>query len=269
MSDEKPKEDEYLKVTSCFVRGKNVLYAAVNFSNLYVDYYLHLKDNRIELTVEQDEILKTGLAAFALHCVSQPRNQVMAWTVNFQEPLLNVFLAGDTSTGDVVGRVFAENVKQAEENVFYQEVVRGNKPVHRSIVGFDGRDFLAAAEAYYRQSEQRPARFFQLEPDTFAILTAHPDYDEDWFASVDVDDVRVISTTEEVNELETRFIKWKCGCSMKRILEVLRPSWLADPDDLFLNEEMIEVNCPRCAKKYRVTREMMEAFVSEDGGQAK
>ncbi|MEM9158331.1 MAG: disulfide bond chaperone, partial [Verrucomicrobiota bacterium] len=205
MSEEQPNQDDFLKVSSCFVRGKNVLYAAVNFSKLYVDYYLHLKDNGIELKPEHDDILKTGLAAFALHCVSQPRNQVLAWTVNFQDPLMNVFMAGDTSTGDVVGRVFTEDVKEADENVFYQEIVRGNKPLHRSIVGFEGSDFLRAAEAYYKQSEQRPARFFKLEEDTFAMLTAHPDYDREWFSAVTVDDVRVIAATEEVNELETRY----------------------------------------------------------------
>ncbi|NEQ68778.1 MAG: disulfide bond chaperone [Symploca sp. SIO2D2] len=261
MSEETPQEEDYFKIASCFVRGKNVLYAAARFEKLYVDYYLHLKDNGIDISSEHDDIFKRGLAAFALHCVSQPSNQTLAWTVNFQDPLINVFLGGDTSTGDIVGRIFTENVKEADENVFYQEVVRGKKPLRRSIVGFEGSDFLKAAEEYYLRSEQRPARFFELEDDTFAILTAHPDYDRDWFSSVTVDDVRVIATTEEISVLENRFLKWHCGCSMQRILEVLKPGWLQDKEELFLGEEMIEVNCPRCAMKYRVTREMMEAYI--------
>ncbi|MEM9160976.1 MAG: Hsp33 family molecular chaperone HslO, partial [Verrucomicrobiota bacterium] len=88
--------------------------------------------------------------------------------------------------------------------------------------------------------------------------------DRDWFSSITVDDVRVINATEEVNELETRYVRWHCGCNMQRILEMLKPGWLHDKEELFLKEEMIEVICPRCAMKYRVTREMMEAYVTDD-----
>ncbi len=253
-------DESVFSIVSSFVRGRNVLFAQANFSPLYVDYYLHLKDNRIEMQPVVDELLKTALAAFALHCVSRPRNEVLAWTINFQDPLLNLFLGGDTETGAVVGRAFTENIKEAEENVFYQEVVKGNKPLHRSVVPFEGSDPLAAVESFYERSEQRPARFFRLDAETFAILSAHPDYDREWFANLGVEDVRNLSETEEVNPLETRLVKWRCGCNQIRILETLLPVWRQSPDELFLGEELIEVNCPRCAEKYRISREMMEAF---------
>ena len=116
MSDSEQSEEAPFSIASSFVRERNTLFAMANFSPLYVDYYLHLKDNRIEIDSETDDLFKRGLAAFALHCVSRPRNEVLAWTINFQEPLLNLFLGGDTSDGSVVGRVFTENVKEAEEN---------------------------------------------------------------------------------------------------------------------------------------------------------
>jgi hypothetical protein len=37
----------------------------------------------------------------------------------------------------------------------------------------------------------------------------------------------------------------------------------ADPEALFGDEETITVNCPRCAARYRVSREAMEAHVAE------
>lgn len=252
-----------LEIQSRFVRERNVLLAMADFSDLYAAYYLHLKDNRIEVDAVQDEMLKTALAAFALHCVSQPRHQVLAWTINFQDPLLNLFLGGDTGTGDIVGRGYRENVKKGEENVLYQEVVKGNKPLHRSVVAFSGSDVLRAAEAYYERSEQRPAKFFHLDGDAYAIVSAHPDYDREWFKELTEDDVRVINVTEDVNVLETRYVRWRCGCNQDKILGVLEKVWLKDPEALFLNEETIEVNCPRCAGRYRVTREMMEAFVEK------
>lgn len=260
MPESESTSEPVFSIVSSFVRGRNVLFSTANFSELYVDYYLHLKDHRIEMDSESDELLKTSLAAFALHCVSRPRNEVLAWTINLQKPLLNLFLAGDTETGAVVGRVFKENVKEAEENVFYQEVVRGNKPMHRSVVPFEGNEPLAAVETFYERSEQRPARFFRLDAETFAIVSAHPDYDREWFASLTVDDVRALNDTEEVNPLETRVVRWSCGCSQQRILQTLEPAWRESPDELFLGEELIEVNCPRCAAKYRISRETMEAF---------
>ena len=48
-----------------------------------------------------------------------------------------------------------------------------------------------------------------------------------------------------------------------RILEALLPVWRQSPEELFLGEELIEVNCPRCAGKCRVSREMMEAYASD------
>lgn len=265
MSEAESSSEPAFSIVSSFVRGRNVLLAEANFSDLYIDYYLHLKDHNVEMEPAADELLKTLLAAFALHCVSRPRNEVLAWTINFQEPLVNLFLGGDTETGAIVGRVFTENVKEAEENIFYQEVVKGNKPLHRSVVPFEGNDPLAAVEAFYERSEQRPARFFRLDGESFAIVSAHPDYDREWFANLTADEVRALKTTEEVNVLETRAVRWSCGCNQQRILQTLEPVWKQSPDDLFLGEELIEVNCPRCAGKYRITRETMEAFDRETG----
>jgi len=265
MSDSAESEEPPFSIVSSFVRERNVLFALANFGPLYVDYYLHLKDNRIEIDVETDELLKRGLAAFALHCVSRPRNEVLAWTINFQKPLLNLFMGGDTSDGSVVGRVFTENVKEAEENVFYQEIVKGNRPLHRSVVSFEGGDPLLAAEAYYERSEQRPARFFQVDAETFAIASAHPDYDREWFRGLKSDDLFDLGKREIVKPLETRVLRWHCGCNQKRILEALMPVWKRSPEELFLGEELIEVNCPRCAGKCRISREMMEAYAAEMG----
>lgn len=264
MPDQLPSdESEVLSIKSRFVRGRNLLFAKADFSQLFVDYYLHLKDNGLALAPELDQRFKIALALFSLHCVSRPRNDILAWTVNFQEPLLNIFLAGDTGTGDVTGRIYTEGVRKAEENVFYQDVVRRSREPQRSVVGFSGSDMVHAVEEFYRFSEQRPARFFQLEPDVFAIVAAHPDYDENWFSTMTIEDARAIEATEEVADLETRFVRWHCGCNQERILGALAATFLSDPDNLFLGEELIEVNCPRCAGKHRISREMLEAYVAD------
>ena len=263
-NDPTSPEENRLIVASRFVRHRNTLFAMANFSPLYVEYYLHLKDNGLELSPQVDGMLKTALAAFSLHCVSHPRNEVLAWTINFQEPLLNLFLGGDTLEGDIVGRAYTENIKKADEGAFYQDLVRRNREPHRSVVAFQGGDVLKAVETFYYYSEQRPARFFEVAPDTFAILAAHPDYDREWFKQLRAEDILELEERETVVDLETRALRWRCGCNQRKILRVLEPVFKQDPEGLFLNEELIEVNCPRCAGKYRISREMLEAYVADE-----
>ena len=93
-----------LEVRSWFVRERNALFAQADFGPLYVDYYLHLADHGIQPEPEHDAMFKRALAGFVLHCVSRPWNEMTAWTINFQNPLVNLFLAGDNEDGTITGR---------------------------------------------------------------------------------------------------------------------------------------------------------------------
>ena len=158
----------------------------------------------IRVEPEIDAMFKRALAAFTLHCASRPRNELTAWTINFQSPRLNVFLVGDNGTGAITGRVFTENVRELPENVFYSDVVRGAEPKRRSAVNFTGTDPLAAAERFYAQSEQRLARLFELPDEDFVMLVEHPDCDRAWLESLDAAAVAKLDQTEELTLLERR-----------------------------------------------------------------
>lgn len=258
------KNPPNLKVENLFIRERNVLYSVADFGELFADYYLHIKDHHVDVTAEHADIFKDALAAFALHCASHPRHENIAWTINFQDPLINLFLAGDTGEGTLTGRVFADNVKEDDHNAFYQDIVRRNKPLHRSYAPFEGSDPLAAAEAFYAQSEQRPGRFFHLGGDVYGLLAAHPEYDRKWFARADVDRLTNLSERETLSLIERRQFAWHCGCSHERICQVLENTFNKDADGLFGGDESILVNCPRCASRYAVTRETMEAYCAAD-----
>ena len=251
-----------LEVTTWFVRSRNALFAKADFSPLFVDYYLHLSDHAIKVTPAHDEIFKRALATFVLHAVSRPWNELTAWTINLQDPLVNLFITGDNADGSVTGRVFAENVKAFPSNLFYADVIRGKQPKRRSSVEFTGADPLVAVEAYYRQSEQRPARFFQTAEEEFALVSAHPDYDEAWFEALTAEQVGQMATAETLGELEKRVYRWHCGCNQKRMMEVLTPVYRQDAAELFGGGETIEMRCPRCSARHAITREAMEAFVA-------
>ncbi|HYP17815.1 MAG TPA: Hsp33 family molecular chaperone HslO, partial [Opitutus sp.] len=180
-----------------------------------------------------------------------------------QQPLLNVFLIGDNETGAVAGRVFEENVKELPENLFYADVVRTGQPKRRSTVSFKGGDPMEAAERFYAQSEQRAARYFQLDEEEFAMVTEHPDCDVGWLQGLTAEQVSGLDEKETLVPLEKRVYRWHCGCNQQRMLEVLGPTMLQDPEGLFGDEEKIEIRCPRCGARYAITREALEAFVAK------
>lgn len=260
-----PNFDNGLQATTAFVRYRNALLARADFGPLYIDYYLHLADNDLHPLPPHDRLFKSALAAFVLHCASRPRNEIIAWTLNFQEPLLNLFLVADNDLGTVAGRIFTQQVKKGDHNLFFSEIARGQSPVRRSAVNFVGSDPFQAAERFYDQSEQRPARYFQLAGEEFVMLSAHPDCDRPWFETIETEAIRNLSETETVAPLERRPYRWHCGCNEQRILKVLEPAMRENPDELFGSEEALRVECPRCAGRYTITRETMEAHIADEG----
>lgn len=256
-------DDAGLEVRTYFVRNRNAMLARTEFGDLFVDYYLHLSKNQIKVEPEHDAMFKRALAAFTLHSASRPWNELTAWTINFQQPLVNLFLTGDNETGAVTGRAFDENVKEGPENLFFADVVRARQPKRRSAVTFTGADPIAAAEKFYAQSEQREARYFQLGEEEFVMLTEHPDCDLAWFQGLTVEQVRKLDETETLALLERRIYRWHCGCNQERMMEVLAPTMKEDPEGLFAGDPKIEIRCPRCGARHAITREALEAFIGQ------
>lgn len=255
--------DAGLEVRTYFVRNRNVLLARAEFGDLFVDYYLHLSANHIRVAPEHDAMFKRALVAFTLHSASRPWNEMTAWTINFQSPLVNLFLTGDNETGAVIGRVFDENVKQGPGNLFFADVVRGNQPKRRSTIEFTGNDPFVGVEKFYAQSEQRRARYFQLAEEEFAMVTEHPDCDMKWLDGLTTDTVRAAENHETLALMERRICRWHCGCNQQRMMEVLAPTMKQDPEALFGEDPKVEIRCPRCGARHTVTREALEAFITK------
>lgn len=262
---EQAGEDRSIEVRTYFVRGRNALVARADFSRVFVDYYLHVAECGLQLSAEEAEYAKSSLVAVTLHCASRPRNERVAWTVNFQEPLLNVFAAGDNPLGTVVTNVFSEGVRVRDNNLFYADIIRGTNPTQRSVVDFEGSDFFAAAERFYSHSEQRPARFFHHHDDDFVLISAQPDCDVEWMAALDADSVRNLDGTQELALLEQRLYRFECGCNQQRMMRVLLPTFQQAPDVLYDGAEVIRMSCPRCGARHAITRESLEALQKAEG----
>jgi len=256
-------------VTVDFIRHRNAMLVQGDLGPLFVDYYLHLADQGLKPLPAHEAMLKRGLVAFTLHCASCPRYEHIAWTISMQQPRLNLFYAGDNEDCLVIGRLFTENIREAEKNVFYNELVpkRGAEK-RRSVINFEGSDVFHAVETFYAESEQRTARFFDLGEDKHAMLISHPDCDEAWLRGITSAGVSDLSKQETLARLDTRIYQWHCGCSQQKVLSALAPMARADIHDLFGESETIHVQCPRCAAKHSLTRETMEAFLAQSGQQS-
>jgi molecular chaperone Hsp33 len=265
---------EGIEVRSYFVRERNALLVRGDFSELYLDYYLHQGQHGYHHQPEHDGRLKEALAALTLHMASRPWNEAWAWTIHMGQLELNLFVTGDNRRGTVVGQLFTENVKADGHNLFLADLVRERGESRRSAVEFEGNDSFAIVEEFYARSEQRPARFFRFSEEDYVLVSAQPGCDLEWLQGLTEEAVREMDRNETLSLLEQRRYRWECGCSQARMLTFLAPMMRADPDGLFQGEDSLRIGCPRCGARHVVTRETLEAALErgaagdEPGGPA-
>ncbi len=263
MADSTPDQqsnavEEQTKVQALYVRGRNCLLLRADFSPLFVDYYLHLMQHGLRNEETEDTVLKKLLAYFTLHLVSRPWQEYHAWTFNVRTPrLANYFVSGSSMTEDVVGRAFREDVREPEQSMLFAQNIVRNKEPQTSVIPLPESDAESWVQTYYRQSEQRIARAFDLGNDHFALITAQPDADHDWLTELTPEDVRRIDTTEQVKVLETRRFVFRCGCTVEKILPVVQ-AMKHDFADILSEQGYLEASCPRCGARYRLTADMFQ-----------
>ncbi len=248
--------EEFTKIESIFVRHRNALLLRGQFTPIYTDYYLHLMQHGIRPPAELDQMLKDTLALLALHLVARPWAESIAWTANLRAPRINLFVTGSSFEEAVTGRIFTEDVREPDRNFFYSQTIAERGQPRTSTLEIEGKDPIVWLSQFYDQSEQRPARAFRLEDENFAIIAAQPDCDLEWLASLNVADVEKITETQETTLLESRKFRFFCGCTLDKILPILG-GWRERLDELFGDSDFISIQCPRCAAKYHVTRDMI------------
>lgn len=248
--------EEFTDVESIFVRRRNVLMVRGEFPPVYTDYYLHLMQHSLRYPSQLDETLKEMMAMLTLHLVARPWAESIAWTANLRAPRVNLFVTGSSRGEQITGRCFTEDVREPDRNLFYaQTTVPGSGP-RLSTIEIDGTDALHWVEEFYRRSEQRPGRAFRLPDESFVLLAAQPDFDAEWLEGLTDSDISRIEQCEETKVLETRRFRFHCGCTLDRILPALG-AWRNQPEELFKGEDAITIQCPRCAAKFSVTRDMI------------
>ncbi len=256
----KEAENEPIEVRCYFVRERNALLVRGDFSPLYTDYYLHLMQHGIKHERAQDDLLKDGLAALTLHLASRPRNEATAWTLSWQDPLQNLFVTGSNRSGNVVGRLFTEDVRERDKNLFIAQVMVAGQESRQSMIEAETLDMFRVVESFYHQSEQRPGRYFRHSEEDFVMVSAQPDCDLDWLAALDDEGIRAMDASENLGLLETRVYRFDCGCSPERIFPIIADMTEESLESVFGEGEVLAAGCPRCAARYVITRESLEAY---------
>ena len=259
MLDSLPDETSIVPVRSFFVRHRNALLVRAHFSPVFMDYYLHLMQHGLRNEKPADERFKDLLSAMTLHLCSRPQEEVVAWTVHVQRPLMNLFVTGGSRPGKVTGRVFSEDVKDTGKNLFISMVNRGQEVGRQSMVDFETGDMLAAVEHFYTQSEQRITRFFRGEDEELVMISAEPDCDEQWLLALEQEDLLVIGEKEHLTPLETRGYIFDCGCSVERLYPLINRLTDDDIDHVFADGEAT-ITCPRCAAIFHAPRANFEEW---------
>jgi molecular chaperone Hsp33 len=244
---------EFTRTESIFVRHRNCLMVRAEFTPIFTDYYLHLMDIGERHPENLDTTLKDLLAILTLHLTARPWAETIAWTANLRAPRVNFFATGSSVYEYITGRLFTKDVREPDRNFLYSQTTTQGKEPRTSTIEVDSSDPIEWLQHFYNQSEQRPGRAFRLQNDTYVLIAAQPDFDEEWFGALDAEQVAKISDNEQTKVLETRRFKFSCGCSQERILPTLS-AWKDKPGELFGDDATLSLQCPRCAKKYLITR---------------
>ncbi len=245
---------EFTKVESIFVRHRNCLLVRADFTPVFTDYYLHLLDIRQRHPENLDHTLKDLLATLTLHLTARPWAETIAWTANLRAPRVNFFATGSSVHEYIVGRLFTEDVREPDRNFLYSQTILPGREPRTSTIEVETTSPLDWLSHFYDQSEQRPGRIFHLQDDTYALVAAQPDFDEEWFEALTAESAGRICDEEKTKTLETRKFRFSCGCSLNKILPTLS-AWKDNADELFGNDDSLSIQCPRCGRRFSLTRE--------------
>ena len=245
MENKNAQDEDSIEVRCYFVRHRNALAVRGNFGPVYMDHYLHLMQHQIRTNPDNDQKLKDALACIVLHLASRPWDEVSAWTIHFSDPLMNLFVTGNSNEGNIIGRTFTEGIRKDKRNLFITQINNFPKEPRRSAIDFKpSASIFQIIQEYYKQSEQRLAKFFNYSEEEFVFISAQPECDEDWLLSLNDESIRSLDKDEELSLLEKRHYSYRCGCTKERIITALAT---ASKDEVLGNKESVTIECPRCA----------------------
>lgn len=241
------------------LREENALVAVADFGELFEAYRRHVRRWDVPIDDLGYVMARQALGGLALQLACRPPEESLAYTFNIHRPPLNVFVAGRSGDGTVVGRVFLEGVETTgESRLFVQSVHTRSGNVSQSTVAVHGLDLLVMYEQYFGQSVQLPTRFFELGQDEMIMVQGLPRVNPQWLQELTPESARQLLRQEET-PLDSRSFVFLCGCTADRLADALVGMWSKRPEELFQGDEGVEISCPRCGGRWWIDRDRFEA----------
>lgn len=252
-----------LLAVSEYIPRKEALLLRVDMSDYLIDYYLHRKEHAPDTLPEHDQKLKDLIACFAVHLGARTARETHAWTVHIADPEpYSLFVTGSTgdmddagvAKGFLVGHVLTDNIRATTSNAIHAQFTNRGRS-YRSMVQCESSDIRQMVEHFYDQSEQYPLRLeLSSTSDTAVGLVALPEYDEEWMRSVSLSEVQT-SPLIERSLMRTCAFEFACDCSPRKLIPFLQSMTPQEVSDLYGFDQRLEITCPRCAKRFFISRE--------------
>jgi hypothetical protein len=236
----------------------DLLIARGDFGPMFAAYLDHARRWESEPDGLSQTLMRQGLGAATLHLATRPPGESVGWTIHVHRPPTNLFLTGDSRDAVVTGRVFTENVRAADSSRMYVQTSRSSGEPSQSTIEVLGFDVLEMFERYYRQSEQTPARFFEIDDVSFLMLSALPEADAQWLGALRREEALGIAE-DDLRPLGEAIFQFRCGCNTERMLEVVRTMFRKAPHELFRGDAGVEISCPRCGRRWWIDRAQFDA----------
>jgi len=154
---------------------------------------------------------------------------------------------------------------------------------YQGIVKLEGEKLADVITNYFTQSEQLETKVWLFANETHAAglfiqeLPAQESYEADWeristlantvtkeeMLSLDCEEMLYrLFNEEKVRVYEPESIEFKCGCSSEKIETTLVSLGKKELDSIFLERDIIEVNCEFCGKHYDFDKVDVENLLS-------
>jgi molecular chaperone Hsp33 len=237
----------------------NLLVARADFAQMFAGYLDHVRRWETEPDGLALTMMRQGLAAGALHLACSPKESMVGWTINLLRPPLNLFLTGQAGERTITGRVFTENVRTARASRMFVETRTPSNAITQSTIEVDGFDVLSFFEQFYNRSEQKPARFFEASDSEFVMLLGLPGIDAQAMQKLTREEGIALADSAP-RPLDERIFRFQCGCNFETMREVVGTLFREKEDELFRGEAEVEVFCPRCGHRWRVTKKDVAGF---------
>ena len=214
-------------------RGHDLLISRGHFGALFAAYVDHARRWDKEPDGLSQTFMRQGLGAAALHLANRPKGESVGWTIQIHRPPTN--------------------------SRMYVQTTRSEGRPSASTIEVFGLDILEMFERYYVQSVQTPARFVEIDEESFLMLLALPDADHEWLRRLSRDEAIGVAE-DDVKPLGEATFRFQCGCSPERMLEVTRNLFRDDPNELFRGDPGVEISCPRCGRRWWIDRAQFDAI---------